>query len=359
MSRIWLVLSVLVASLGVASSPSVAAPVSTACDTMPDTEIHEGAVIGGNGVPSRFLADVDGDGNRDVVTGYWRGHQDPDLAEHYLHVELASGWGTSVRIDTIPQFSAAPRSNPARVVTMTGERLIVVDVQSILVGSAYAFFSFRDCVLAPVPLAAGGYPEIWLGLGPLHSDWFTCADEGMVMVEVFYGVDENGERIEGVYAGGEGALYVLENSVFHPAGQNAMNLPRPQADVEADLPNCASFVGSFVDDDLSVFEPAIEWLALERVTQGCNPPVNDRFCPDRGVSRGEMAAFLVRAMGYVDDGGGDLFVDDDGSVFESAIDRLAAAGVTQGCNPPVNDRFCPDQLLTRGQVAAFLRRALE
>ena len=95
MGRIWPALLVLVASLGVVSSSSVAgaAPVSTACDTLSDTEIHEDAVIGGSGVPSRFLADVDGDGNRDVVTGYWRGHQDPDLAEHYLHVELASGWG--------------------------------------------------------------------------------------------------------------------------------------------------------------------------------------------------------------------------------------------------------------------------
>ena len=74
-----------------------------------------------------------------------------------------------------------------------------------------------------------------------------------------------------MYAGGEGSLYVLEYSVFHPAGQIAMNLPRPQADLEAELPNCASFVGSFVDDDLSVFESAIEWLAFERVAQGCNP----------------------------------------------------------------------------------------
>ena len=71
-----------------------------------------------------------------------------------------------------------------------------------------------------------------------------------------------------------------------------------------------------------------------------------------------MAAFLVRAMGYVDDGGGDRFVDDDGSVFESAIDKLATAGVTQGCNPPINDRFCPGDKVTRGQLAAFLNRAL-
>lgn len=67
-----------------------------------------------------------------------------------------------------------------------------------------------------------------------------------------------------------------------------------------------------------------------------------------------MAAFLVRAMGYSDSGGGDLFVDDDTSVFENDIDRLATAGVTKGCNPPRNDRFCPNDPVTRGAMAAFL-----
>ena len=71
-----------------------------------------------------------------------------------------------------------------------------------------------------------------------------------------------------------------------------------------------------------------------------------------------MAAFLVRALGYTDDGGGDLFVDDDDSIFEADIDKLATAGVTKGCNPPTNDRFCPTDNVTRGQMAAFLRRAL-
>jgi hypothetical protein len=28
-------------------------------------------------------------------------------------------------------------------------------------------------------------------------------------------------------------------------------------------------------------------------------------------------------------------------------------------HPPVNDRYCPDQAVTRQQMAAFLRRALE
>ena len=60
----------------------------------------------------------------------------------------------------------------------------------------------------------------------------------------------------------------------------------------------------------------------------------------------------------MDDGRGNLFVDDDTSVFELDIDRLGTAGVTRGCDPPDNDRFCPNGYVTRGQMAAFLHRAL-
>ncbi len=114
---------------------------------------------------------------------------------------------------------------------------------------------------------------------------------------------------------------------------------------------------TFVDDNSSIFESDIEWLAAEGITKGCNPPVNDHYCPNDFVTRGQMAAFLVRAFGYTDDGGGNKFVDDNTSVFEGDIDRLATAGVTKGCNPPVNDHYCPNDFVTRGQMAAFLVRA--
>ena len=39
----------------------------------------------------------------------------------------------------------------------------------------------------------------------------------------------------------------------------------------------------------------------------------------------------------------DRFADDDGHLFEDAINRIAAAGVTLGCNPPANDRYCPNE----------------
>jgi hypothetical protein len=120
----------------------------------------------------------------------------------------------------------------------------------------------------------------------------------------------------------------------------------------------SNLVSEATDDDDSIFEADIEKLAAAGITKGCNPPANDMYCPDSEVTRGQMAAFLVRAIGYVDDGGGDLFIDDNDSVFEGDIDKLGTAGVTKGCNPPTNNMYCPGDVVTRGQMAAFLHRAL-
>jgi len=114
----------------------------------------------------------------------------------------------------------------------------------------------------------------------------------------------------------------------------------------------------FVDDEDTPFEADIERIARAGITMGCNPPTNDRFCPDSRVTRGQMAAFLARALGLSKRGSVD-FVDDEGSMFEADIERIAAAGITMGCNPPTNDRFCPNDYVTRGQMAAFLARGLD
>ncbi|MFP3913763.1 MAG: S-layer homology domain-containing protein, partial [Actinomycetota bacterium] len=114
--------------------------------------------------------------------------------------------------------------------------------------------------------------------------------------------------------------------------------------------------GTFVDDNDSVHEGYIEAVAAAGITRGCNPPANDEFCPEDAVTRAEMAAFLVRALGLTESGGSD-FVDAEG-VFAADIDRLATAGITRGCNPPTNDRYCPQQPVTRSHMATFLVRAL-
>lgn len=115
--------------------------------------------------------------------------------------------------------------------------------------------------------------------------------------------------------------------------------------------------GRFSDDDGSVFQADIEAVAAAGITSGCNPPENTRFCPDAPVRRGEMAAFLARALGWPTPRG-DRFTDDNGSVFEGAIEAMAAAGVTEGCNPPDFTEFCPSRPVTRAEMATFLARAL-
>ena len=113
---------------------------------------------------------------------------------------------------------------------------------------------------------------------------------------------------------------------------------------------------SFADVDSDEWWlPYVERLAELEVTEGCKTePL--RFCPDRSVTRAQMATFLVRAFGLeaAEPAG---FTDTAGDAHEGNIDALAAARVTAGCTAePL--RYCPDRSVTRAQMATFLARAL-
>ena len=143
-----------------------------------------------------------------------------------------------------------------------------------------------------------------------------------------------------------------------PTGQPAGRWFIYPGSQDCDDPILFVFEGSFMDDDENTFTSNIESIAEAGVTRGCNPPFNDKFCPGDDVSREQMAAFLVRALeltandhpGFADVPAGSTFADD--------IGRLATAGITRGCNPPANDRYCPKDDVSREQMAAFLVRAL-
>ena len=127
--------------------------------------------------------------------------------------------------------------------------------------------------------------------------------------------------------------------------------------ITTEFPGSAVGQHRFVDvGPIHPFYADIDWLAEQQITNGCTPEPIARFCPGDVVTREQMAAFLVRALG-LPASGGDRFVDDDGSLFEGEIEALAAAGITAGCNA-AGDRFCPGDGVTRGQMAAFLHRAL-
>ena len=106
-------------------------------------------------------------------------------------------------------------------------------------------------------------------------------------------------------------------------------------------------VSRFADVDAGEWwAPHVERLAELGVTAGCaTGPL--RFCPSEIVTRGQMASFLVRAFG-LGEGSSSGFVDIEGNVHASNVDALAAAGVTAGCSTGPA-RYCPGRDTTRAQ----------
>jgi hypothetical protein len=210
------------------------------------------------------------------------------------------------------------------------------------------------------PLFGAFEPEVFLGLAYKAAGYTAIAIDadvdGYLSSESFF----NGSARTSTLMAGTGPTMVVPVTAqvtFQPDGGGPNLVETYDFDLDVTCSVLAD-QGLFSDDNDSVFEADIEWLATEGITQGCNPPANTRFCPDDPVTRGQMAAFLVRALAYTDRGTVD-FTDDNGSVFEADIERLATEGITFGCNPPANTRFCPDDPVTRGQMAAFLKRALD
>ena len=191
---------------------------------------------------------------------------------------------------------------------------------------------------------------------------------------------------------------------------------------DGDPPGPSGSIGRFSDDDDSVHQANIEVIADRGITMGCDPTHLDRFCPDREITRAQMMAFLARALGeegdpeaessfadVADDAWylpylarlaelGVAEADPDGAfrpldpltradmavlltrafdhiaaaaepagVFEdvpadaphaSEVEAILNAGITRGCsNQPM--LYCPDDTVTRAQMASFLARALE
>jgi hypothetical protein len=108
----------------------------------------------------------------------------------------------------------------------------------------------------------------------------------------------------------------------------------------------------FTDDNGVTGESAINRLAEAGIAQGCGP---DLYCPNDPVPREQMASFVARALDLPENAT-NFFSDDEGSIHEPDINRFAGAGITSGCMPGL---YCPADTVTREQMAAFLHRALD
>ena len=105
--------------------------------------------------------------------------------------------------------------------------------------------------------------------------------------------------------------------------------------------------------------PWIEQLYADHITAGCSTSPLE-YCPFRPLTRAEMAVFLLRAKHgptwQPPTCTSQVFDDVPCSSWAAAwINELYNEGITAGCsaNPPL---FCPDDQVTRTQMAAFLVR---
>jgi 2-keto-3-deoxy-6-phosphogluconate aldolase len=205
--------------------------------------------------------------------------------------------------------------------------------------------------------AAGEYYEVFSANEDGEGAWILtanetgtgCEAEGSFRVVPLYDILDSQFLthikwlfVEGITAGCSSTAYCPNGVVTR--GQmatflvRALNLPPTSTDF-------------FTDDEGSVHEANINRLRAAGITAGCG---GTRFCPNGQVTRGQMATFMVRAFNLPTTST-DYFNDDQGSVHEPNINRMRAANITAGCG---GSRFCPSGLVTRGQMAAFLDRAV-
>jgi len=117
--------------------------------------------------------------------------------------------------------------------------------------------------------------------------------------------------------------------------------------------------GTFSDVALGGFAfTQIEAVAAQGITGGCavNPP---RYCPDNSITRGQMAVFLETSLGGVTAPCLGTFADVPTThPFCGFIELLNNDGITGGCAAGPPARFCPDDPITRGQMAVFIETAI-
>ena len=100
----------------------------------------------------------------------------------------------------------------------------------------------------------------------------------------------------------------------------------------------------------------VETIGHDQITSGCG---DGKFCPSAGVTRAQMAVFLLKSKygaSYAPPpASGNMFHDVHTNTFGAAwIEKLASEGITAGCG---GGKYCPSAVVTRAQMAVFLMRA--
>jgi len=157
--------------------------------------------------------------------------------------------------------------------------------------------------------------------------------------------------VSSVSVGNSGTLYVTDGAglqavrcVASPGGAPGGSSPAPSG----------STTGEFTDVPVDAwYADFVAVLAEAGISVGYG---DGTFRPAADVSRAEIAAMIVRALGESVSASGGTFGDvADGAWYAGFVNRLAELGVVSGRTDGI---FDPDGEVTRAELAAMLVRAL-
>lgn len=114
---------------------------------------------------------------------------------------------------------------------------------------------------------------------------------------------------------------------------------------------------SFLDTDGNIHQANIELIATAEITVGCTVD-GLYYCPSRPITRAELAAFLLRALGieeFVAFRG--TFPDvPAGEWYTPYVETIESLGIASGYP---DGTYRPDEIVTRAEMAVFLIAAFK
>jgi outer membrane protein assembly factor BamB len=286
----------------------------------------------------------------------------PTLADELIAF-AATGPGPSLSADEVRFVTSPPgqRSSPATVtLTNTGGQPLTVE-RAAIAGSAAGSFELVDGCRGRV-LATGERCELVVRARPDGSGLRTATvrlatSAGPVSADLSVRAQPLRDVVDGVFL--EDVYWALDRGVTRGCEDGRAFCPRAQV-TRAQM---ASFLARalhlppaerqpFGDVTGGPHADAVARVAAAGVTRGCGD--GRAFCPDQPVTRAQMASFLARGLALAS--GSHRFRDVSGP-HADAIGAVAAAGIARGCGD--GTRYCPEEPVRRDQMVAFLHRALE
>ena len=263
----------------------------------------------------------------------------------------ASGGLTKGLPDTTADYGLMPVGTPTSCVS-TGDCAQVTAGGTKAFGADEDLFVAETLILPPTAVELGAFPDkIWdIHIGESFADVPTA--------NIFYAFIENIFH-NGVTGGCSGGNYCPGNATLRK--QMAVFLLKSLEGATYLPPACDRHLRRCTRHRpvRSLDRRSLRSRDHRRLRRRTSPaPIS--YCPDQAVRRKQMAVFLLKTLEgstFVPPAPTGIFDDVPADGFRPWIEELYNRQITGGCAggpPPAPISYCPENSVTRGQMAPFL-----